>query len=57
MLKGLDEEFGEERVLNTPISEVAMVGSGLGAAATGMRPVVEVMYAGFLGVAGDQLLN
>lgn len=57
VLKGLDEEFGTDRVLNTPISEVAMVGSGLGAAATGMRPVVEVMYAGFLGVAGDQLLN
>jgi len=57
VLKGIDEEFGEGRVLNTPISEVAMVGSGLGAAATGMRPVVEVMYAGFLGVAGDQLLN
>lgn len=57
VLKGLDEEFGTDRVLNTPISEVAMVGSGLGAAATGMRPVVEVMYAGFLGVPGDQLLN
>lgn len=57
VLKGLDEEFGTDRVLNTPISEVAMVGSGLGASATGMRPVVEVMYAGFLGVAGDQLLN
>jgi len=57
VLKGLDDEFGTDRVLNTPISEVAMVGSGLGAAATGMRPTVEVMYAGFLGVAGDQLLN
>jgi len=57
VLKGLDDEFGTDRVLNTPISEVAMVGSGLGASATGMRPVVEVMYAGFLGVAGDQLLN
>jgi pyruvate dehydrogenase E1 component beta subunit len=57
VLKGLDDKYGTDRVLNTPISEVAMVGSGLGAAATGMRPVVEVMYAGFLGVAGDQLLN
>lgn len=57
VLEGIDEEFGTDRVLNTPISEVAMVGSGLGASATGMRPVVEVMYAGFLGVAGDQLLN
>jgi pyruvate dehydrogenase E1 component beta subunit len=57
ILKGLDDQFGTERVRNTPISEAAMVGSGLGAAATGMRPVVEVMYCGFLGVAGDQLLN
>lgn len=46
-----------ERVRNTPISEVAIVGSGLGAAMTGMRPVVEVMYSGFLGVPMDQLLN
>jgi pyruvate dehydrogenase E1 component beta subunit len=57
ILEGLDDRFGRDRVRNTPISEVAMVGSGLGAAATGMRPVVEVMYCGFLGVAGDQLLN
>jgi pyruvate dehydrogenase E1 component beta subunit len=56
-LQGLEEEFGTERIRNTPISEVAIVGSGLGAAATGMRPVVEVMYSGFLGVPGDQLLN
>ena len=56
-LEGLEDEFGEERIRNTPISEVAIVGSGLGAAATGMRPVVEVMYSGFLGVPGDQLLN
>jgi pyruvate dehydrogenase E1 component beta subunit len=57
ILKGLDDRFGRERVRNTPISEEAMVGSGLGAAATGMRPVVEVMYCGFLGEAGDELLN
>ena len=53
----LTERFGEERVRNTPISEVAIVGTGLGAAATGMRPIVEVMYSGFLGVPGDQILN
>ena len=53
---GLAEAF-PERVRNTPISEVAIVGSGLGAAMTGMRPVVEVMYSGFLGVSMDQLLN
>jgi pyruvate dehydrogenase E1 component beta subunit len=57
VLEGLTEEYGEERVRNTPISEVAIVGSGLGAAMTGMRPVVEVMYSGFLGVPMDQLLN
>lgn len=56
-LEGLDERFGTERVRNTPISEVAIVGTGLGAAATGMRPVVEIMYSGFLGVPGDQILN
>lgn len=57
LLKGLDEKYGPERVRNTPISEAAIVGSALGAAATGMRPLVEIMYCGFLGVAGDQLLN
>jgi len=57
LLKGLDEKYGPERVRNTPISELAMAGTGLGAAATGMRPVVEIMYQGFLGVAGDPLLN
>lgn len=56
LLEGLADEFGE-RVRNTPISEVAIVGSGLGAAMTGMRPVVEVMYSGFLGVPMDQTLN
>lgn len=57
LLRGVDEKYGPERVRNTPISEVAIVGSALGAAATGMRPLVEIMYCGFLGVAGDQLLN
>lgn len=57
LLTGLTEAHGEKRVRNTPISEVAIVGSGLGAAMTGMRPVVEVMYSGFLGVPMDQLLN
>ncbi|MGI6035515.1 MAG: alpha-ketoacid dehydrogenase subunit beta [Limnochordia bacterium] len=57
ILKGLWEEFGEERVRDTPISEVAIVGAGLGAALTGMRPVVELMFCDFMGVAGDQLMN
>lgn len=57
LLEGLSEEFGKERVRNTPISEIAIVGSGLGAAATGMRPIVEVMYSGFLGVPMEMILN
>lgn len=56
LLEGLGEDY-PDRVRNTPISEVAIVGSGLGAAMTGMRPVVEVMYSGFLGVPMDQILN
>lgn len=57
LLEGLVDDFGEERVRSTPVSEAAIVGSGLGAAATGMRPIVEIMYSGFMGVAMDQLLN
>jgi pyruvate dehydrogenase E1 component beta subunit len=55
--RGLVEEFGRERVLDTPISEAAFVGTGVGAAATGMRPVVELMFASFFGVAADQIFN
>lgn len=50
-------EFGKERVRNTPISEAALVGAGIGAASTGMRPVVELMYMDFTYVAMDQILN
>jgi pyruvate dehydrogenase E1 component beta subunit len=57
LLEGIEDEFGEERVRNMPISEVAIVGTGLGAAATGKRPIVEIMYSGFLGVPMDQVLN
>ncbi len=46
-----------DRVRNTPISEAAIVGSGLGAAMTGSRPIVEIMFSGFLGIPMDQLLN
>lgn len=56
LLQGLSDTY-PDRVRNTPISEVAIVGTGLGAAMTGMRPVVEVMYSGFLGVPMDQILN
>ena len=46
--KGLWEEFGDNRVKDTPISEAAIIGASIGAACTGMRPVPEIMYADFL---------
>ncbi|SKC86542.1 alpha-ketoacid dehydrogenase subunit beta [Maledivibacter halophilus] len=55
--RGLIDEFGEERVRNTPISEAGFIGTGLGAAAAGMRPIVELMYMDFTFVAMDQILN
>lgn len=54
---GLTEEFGETRVRNTPISEAAFVGAGLGSAITGARPVVELQYVDFIYCAMDQLMN
>jgi 2-oxoisovalerate dehydrogenase E1 component len=56
LTRGLHDRFGE-RVRDTPISESAIVGVGVGAAMAGMRPVVELMYLDFLGVCLDQLLN
>jgi pyruvate/2-oxoglutarate/acetoin dehydrogenase E1 component len=55
--QGLLEEFGPERVRNTPISEMAIVGSGIGAAIQGMRPIVEIMYEDFLTISMEQLVN
>ena len=55
MTAGLLDEFGGDRVRDTPISETAIVGAALGAAATGLRPVAEIMFAEFLGVAFDQI--
>ena len=55
--KGLIEEFGPERLLDTPISEPAIVGAAVGAAMTGLRPVAELMYVDFLGLVMDQLAN
>lgn len=49
--------FGEDRVRDTPISETAIIGAGLGAAMTGLRPIVEIMFGDFLPVAGDQIVN
>jgi pyruvate/2-oxoglutarate/acetoin dehydrogenase E1 component len=55
--KGLAEEFGAERVRNTPISEAAICGIAIGAAQSGLRPVVEIMFVDFLTLALDQLVN
>src|SRR3990172_771290 len=54
---GLLEDFGEERVRDTPITEAAIVGSAIGAAVTGMRPVIELMFIDFTAVAMDQIVN
>jgi 2-oxoisovalerate dehydrogenase E1 component len=55
--RGLQKEFGVGRVFDTPIAESAILGSGVGAALEGMRPVVEIMWTDFLMVALDQLVN
>jgi len=55
--QGLVDEFGPERVRNTPISEMAIVGAGIGAAMAGMRPVVEIMYEDFLTLSLEQIVN
>ncbi len=54
---GLIDRFGPERILDTPISETAFIGLGIGAAVEGMRPVVELMFADFFGVCMDQIYN
>jgi len=54
---GMLEEFGHERIRDTAISEINIIGSGLGAALVGMRPIVEIMFGDFLMCAGDQLVN
>ena len=55
--QGMLDEFGPERVRNAPISEMALVGAGIGAAMQGMRPVVEVMYEDFLTISMEQIVN
>jgi 2-oxoisovalerate dehydrogenase E1 component len=55
--RGLLERFGSERVFDTPIAEAAILGSAVGAAIEGLRPIVEIMWADFLLVALDQLIN
>src|SRR5699024_8691969 len=55
--KGMVQEFGEDRVIDTPISETAFMGCGIGAAITGMRPIVELMFSDFMAVCYDQIIN
>ncbi|MBS11846.1 MAG: alpha-ketoacid dehydrogenase subunit beta [Gemmatimonadetes bacterium] len=57
ILVGLREEFGDDRVIDTPIAEAGYVGLGVGAALTGMRPIVEIMFGDFIALAMDQIVN
>ena len=57
VLTGLVEEFGPERILDTPISEAGFTGIGVGAAMTGMRPIVDIMFGDFAGLIMDQMAN
>lgn len=54
---GMIDEFGQDRVRDTPISEAALVGAGAGSALTGMRPIVEIQFSDFLSIGMDQLVN
>ena len=54
---GLQDRFGEQRAVDTPISEQAIVGLGVGAAVTGLRPIVDLMFMDFTLVAADQIVN
>ncbi|WP_040203164.1 alpha-ketoacid dehydrogenase subunit beta [Neobacillus jeddahensis] len=55
--RGMIEEFGPERVRNTPISEAAIAGAAIGAALTGMRPILELQFSDFITIAMDQMVN
>ena len=57
VLSGLVEEFGKDRIIDTPISEAGFTGIGVGAAMTGLRPVVDIMFGDFLTLVMDQLVN
>src|SRR5690348_9076923 len=57
VLSGLVEEFGPSRVIDTPISEAGITGLGVGGAMTGMRPIVDIMFGDFIGLAMDQIVN
>ena len=55
--RGLLEKFGTDQLKDTPISEAALAGCGVGAAAMGMRPIVEIMYIDFISISMDQIVN
>jgi pyruvate dehydrogenase E1 component beta subunit len=55
--KGLRPQFGPDRVLDTHLAEISFVGAAAGAAATGLRPIVELMFVDFMGVCFDQIFN
>ena len=55
--RGLIKEFGERRVIDTPIAEMGFVGAAVGAAMTGLRPIVEIMFVDLIGVCYDQIVN
>jgi len=57
VLAGLVDEFGPERVIDSPISEAGITGLGVGAAMTGMHPVIDIMFGDFIGLAMDQIVN
>src|ERR1051325_7025216 len=57
VLAGLVDEFGKDRIIDTPISEAGFTGLGVGAAMTGMRPIVDIMFGDFLGIIMDQVAN
>jgi pyruvate/2-oxoglutarate/acetoin dehydrogenase E1 component len=57
VLSGLVEEFGTTRVIDSPISEAGITGIGVGGAMTGLRPIIDIMFGDFLGIAMDQLFN
>ena len=57
VLVGLVDEFGTERVIDSPISEAGITGLGVGAAMTGMRPIVDIMFGDFIGLTMDQMVN
>ncbi len=54
---GLSDEFGEQRMLNTPLADAGIVGAAIGAAIVGLRPIAEIMYMDFMTIASDFIIN